>query len=186
MPKSNIFTNKIKELSLEEIEYTEDFFKQAFGETESTTTSLTDLEHTAKQGHRDISYQFNDQDIDENWLNQAESFEGQLAVDVFQTENDIYITSTVAGVRSQDLDIDMNGDMITIKGIRRQKIENIADDDYFIRECYWGGFSRSIILPADIQHDRVEASLENGVLTIRLPKSTRARNAKIDVLDIAS
>ncbi|HLD22015.1 MAG TPA: Hsp20/alpha crystallin family protein [Patescibacteria group bacterium] len=183
MKNSSIFTKKIKELTPNEVEYTEDFFKQAFGENADTTIAL---EQSAKEGPQDLSHQFTDQDIDENWLNQTETFEGQLAVDVLQTKQDIYIIATVAGLRAHDLDIDMNGDMITIRGVRRHRfLTAVSDEDYFIRECYWGGFSRSIILPVDIQYDGVEATLENGVLTIRLPKSKRSRNAKIEVVDIS-
>ncbi|MBI2410986.1 MAG: Hsp20/alpha crystallin family protein [Candidatus Kerfeldbacteria bacterium] len=183
MANTNIFTNKLKELTIEEIEYTEDFFQRAF--SNPTETDVAIIKRSATQGHRDISTEYSDEDIDENWLQNNNTFDGQLAVDVFQTETEIIITSTVAGVRSADLDIDMNGDMITIRGIRRQRFPELTDDQYFIRECYWGGFSRSIILPMDIQHDRVEAMLENGLLTIRLPKSLRSRNGKIAVQEIA-
>lgn len=183
MSNTNQFSKKFKELSSlqAEIEYTEDFFKKAFGEGDVSV-----LKQSAEQGHRDISHQFNDTDIDENWLevHGSANFDGQLAIDVFQNDKEIVITSAVAGVRAEDIDIDMNGDMITIRGKREHKFGDIAQDDYFIRECFWGSFSRSIILPADIQHDNIRASLENGVLTVRLPKSTSPKNGKIQVEEI--
>ncbi|MFH1426010.1 MAG: Hsp20/alpha crystallin family protein [Candidatus Kerfeldbacteria bacterium] len=182
MPDPETFSKKIKELAFDDVEYNEDFFRTAFGDTDS---SLVTLKQSAAQGSkRNITETYDDQDIDEEWMQENISYDGQLAVDVFQTDDEIIIVSTVAGVKKEDLEIDMNGDMITIKGVRRHKMEETRDDDYFIRECYWGGFSRSIILPVDIQHDEVKAALENGILTIRLPKSQRSHNGKIEVVEV--
>ncbi len=186
MPDKNRLSKNIRDLSsLENLEYTEDFFQQTFGGAQGTEISVAAIKtQTAPRNQQSISHEFNDADIDEQWLEQQANFDGQLAVDVFQTEKDIIITSTVAGVRAQDLDISMHGDMITIKGIRRQPFADVSADDYFIRECYWGGFSRSIILPLDTIQEGIEATLNQGVLTIRLPKSHRSRNAKIDVKEL--
>lgn len=184
MSNTHTFSKKIRELTQSDIEYTEDFFRQTFGTVSSADDDgMAALQHSAKSGHRDISHHFgiNDADIDETWLTETETTDGQLAVDVFETDTEIVIMSTVAGVRKEDLDIDMNGDMITIRGTRRHRYQNISEENYFIKECFWGSFSRSIILPADIQHDRVSALLENGVLIVRLPKSTKPRNGKIPV-----
>jgi HSP20 family protein len=101
------------------------------------------------------------------WM--AEEFTGQLSVDVYQTEQELVIVSAIAGVRSEDLDIQVTNDMVTIKGIRRLD-ERVPEENYFTRECYWGRFSRSIILPVDVRNDQVAASIKNGVLVIRLPK----------------
>jgi HSP20 family protein len=186
MAQKNTFSKHIRELSgANELEYTEDFFKQTFGSPEDTDVSVTTIKaQTAPRSQQSISHQFSDSDIDGAWLEQEENFDGQLAVDVLQTDKDIIITSTVAGVSKKDLDINMHGDMITIKGIRRHHFSEVAADDYFIRECYWGGFSRSIILPLDIVQDGISATLEQGVLTIRLPKSQRSHNAKIEVKEL--
>ena len=108
------------------------------------------------------------------------SGEGQLMVDVYQTPTEIVIKSTVAGVNPEDIDISIVNDMITIKG-RRVLDENIKNEDYFYQECYWGSFSRSIILPMEIDSDRVNASLKNGILTIRLPKIDKNRVKKIRI-----
>ncbi len=109
---------------------------------------------------------------EEEWL--THDFEGQLSVDVYQTDKDIVIKSTIAGVRPEDIDIQVSNDMVTIKGIRRQE-EEAAAEDYFYRECYWGGFSRSVILPVDVRNDLVNATIKNGVLIIRLPKTEIAK-----------
>lgn len=116
----------------------------------------------------------------DEWL--ADKFEGQLAVDVYQTEDDIVIQSTLAGVRVEDIDIAVNNDMVTIRGIR-QRDSQVRPEDYFYQECYWGGFSRSIILPVDVRSDRVEATLKNGVLTVILPKADKPRAKSIKVVE---
>jgi HSP20 family protein len=106
--------------------------------------------------------------------------EGQLTIDVYQTENEIVIKSTIAGVKAENLDVQINNDMVTIKGERTQE-EKVREEDYYYQECYWGTFSRSIILPVDVQASKAEANLKNGILTIRLPKSSSAQARKIQV-----
>lgn len=95
--------------------------------------------------------------------------EGHLTVDVFQSNNDIIIQSTIAGTDPSNIDISITKDLVVIKGTRLPD-EKIQLPDYYHRELYWGPFSRSIILPADIDPDNSKASIKNGVLTIRLPK----------------
>jgi len=111
------------------------------------------------------------------WLPESE---GQLTIDVYQTPNHIIIKSTIAGVAPEDLDITITNDMVTIRG-KREKDEEIKTDDYYYQECYWGAFSRSVILPTDVQADEAEASLKNGILTIRLPKIEKVKTKKIKV-----
>lgn len=111
---------------------------------------------------------------------QQDENEGQLTIDVYQTENDIVIKSTIAGVKPEDLDVSINNDMITIRGERRQD-EQISQENYYYQECYWGGFSRSVILPVDVLPEKIEASMKNGILTIRLPKADTTRTKKIQV-----
>jgi HSP20 family protein len=106
--------------------------------------------------------------------------EGQLTIDVYQTETDIVIKSTIAGVKPEDLDVQINNDMVTIKGERKQD-EEVREEDFYYQECYWGAFSRSIILPVDVQANKAEATMKNGILTIRLPKADSAQARKIQV-----
>lgn len=113
----------------------------------------------------------------EEWL-EGQDFSGQLAVDVYQTKDNIIIKSTIAGVRTEDIDIAINNDMITIRG-NRQKDHEVVEEDYFYKECYWGGFSRSIILPCEVRSDRVKANMKNGVLTIVLPKATKVNKVTV-------
>lgn len=111
---------------------------------------------------------------------EAEEQEGQLTVDVFQDDENIIIQSTIAGVSPEDLDVSITNDMVTIRGERRQQY-NTDQEDYFYQECYWGTFSRSIILPVEIDADRAEAKIKNGVLTIRIPKANAAVTRKLKV-----
>ncbi|MBI2068755.1 MAG: Hsp20/alpha crystallin family protein [Candidatus Yanofskybacteria bacterium] len=106
--------------------------------------------------------------------------EGHLTIDVFQTEDEVIIQSTIAGVDTNDLDISVTNDMVTIKG-KRQPEDKIKPSDYYWQELYWGPFSRSIILPVDVDADAAKASMKNGLLTIRLPKMDRVRTKKIRI-----
>lgn len=121
--------------------------------------------------------------VEDVWDEMSEEIEeeGQLAVDVYQDKKNIIIKSTIAGVEPDDIDISIDNDMITIRG-RREKQRDIAEDDYFYQECYWGGFSRSIILPVEVDAESIEASMRNGVLTITLPK-THTKDVNIKVRD---
>jgi len=106
--------------------------------------------------------------------------EGQLIVDVYQTDNDIIIKSPVTGVKIEDLDISINNNMITIKGTRKEE-KSIPKENYYCQELYWGAFSRSIILPIDVDYDKAKASIKNGILTIRLPKIEKLKTRTIKV-----
>lgn len=108
----------------------------------------------------------------------AASEDGQLAVDVFRHGSELIVRSTVAGVSPDDLDIAINGDLLTIRGSRMSN-RDIMEDDWFHRECYWGAFSRSIILPLDVEADKAEASIKHGVLEIRIPLRGEGRRISI-------
>lgn len=95
--------------------------------------------------------------------------EGHLTVDVYQTDKEVVIQSTIAGITADDLDISIAKDIVTIKG-KREQPEKVRSSAYDHRELYWGPFSRSIILPVDINVDRAKAVIKNGLLTIHLPK----------------
>lgn len=120
----------------------------------------------------------------QTWQDEPEvadnDIEGQLTIDVYQTETDIVIKSTIAGVKPENLDVGINNDMITIKGDRVNE-EEVTDDNYYYQECYWGSFSRSLVLPTDVLVDKIDATLKNGILTIRLPKADTTKTKKIQV-----
>lgn len=95
--------------------------------------------------------------------------EGQLLVDMYENADALVVRSFVAGVEPDDIEISMHNDMLTIRG-RRHDIEEIHDDRFFHRECYWGTFSRSVIIPRPVDVEAIRALFKNGVVTIVLPK----------------
>jgi HSP20 family protein len=113
-----------------------------------------------------------------DWMDEEE--EGQLAVDMFQTANEIIIQAVVAGVKPDELDVSITQDMVTIQG-KRQRQRETSGDDYYYQELYWGGFSRSVLLPQEIDADASEATLKNGLLSIKLPKIDKNRTQKLRV-----
>ncbi len=113
----------------------------------------------------------------EDWLSE---YEGQLTIDMYQTKDNVVIKSTIAGVKPEDIDITIANDMVTIRGERRRDFEASAED-YFYQECYWGSFSRSVVLPVDVDIENVGADLKDGILTVVLPKAAKARAKKIRV-----
>ncbi|PKM88354.1 heat-shock protein Hsp20 [Candidatus Falkowbacteria bacterium HGW-Falkowbacteria-2] len=115
------------------------------------------------------------------WMEKDVASEGQLSVDVYHTDKKIVIQSTIAGAKPEDLKVSLHHDLLTIQGTRSQP-QAVAEDNYLYRECYWGPFSRSIILPSEVDSRKVEAKLENGVLTVSLYK-IKPENIKIDFKD---
>jgi len=105
--------------------------------------------------------------------------EGQLAIDVYQTETELVIQSAIAGVKPEDLDISMEKDIINIKGNRQKPFEE--EGDYFTQECYWGPFFREVILPVEVDPNQTEAIIKEGILTIRIPKLLREKRRRIKV-----
>lgn len=143
-------------------------------------TNLEDLKQSLDKEGSDshlLDLSVNNKD-EEQWF--TEDYEGQLAVDVYQTKDNIIIKSTIAGVKPEDLEIYLHNDLLTIRGKRLQEYEE-TEADYFYKECYWGGFSRSIILPVEVQADKVEAIFKNGVLKIILPKSQKSKQINVQV-----
>jgi len=109
-----------------------------------------------------------------------EETEGQLTVDVYQTKDEIVVQSTLAGVKDEDLEINVTNESVTIRG-KREKMEQVTEKDYFYQECFWGRFSRSIILPQEIDPEKSHATIKGGILTIRMPKLNRQRTKKLKV-----
>lgn len=109
-----------------------------------------------------------------------EEEEGQLTVDVYQTASEIVIKTMVAGVKPEDLDVAITRDSVTIRG-KREEDRTMSGEDYFHRELYWGSFSRTIILPEEIDVDEAEAIEKYGLLVLRLPKVDKNRQTKLKV-----
>jgi len=108
---------------------------------------------------------------------------GQLAVDVYQTPGEIIVQAMVAGVKPETLTIETSREMVTISGAR-QRYDEITEDDYFFQELYWGAFSRTILLPAEVEADEAEAIEKNGLLTVRLPKINKEKKRALKVKSV--
>lgn len=115
----------------------------------------------------------------EAWM-EEDATVGELAVDVYQTPENIFIKTMVAGVKPEDLDVSITRDMVTVGG-RREESRTTGDDDYFLKELYWGEFSRTILLPAEIEPENAEAYEKHGLLIIRLPKVNKDKQTKLRV-----
>jgi len=140
-----------------------------------------DIIDNSQVDYEDHSHtEHNDQDLetDEDRLPDDEA--GQLAVDVFNMDNEIIIKTMVAGVKPNDLDIDITRDMITIHGTR-ESAEEVEENDYYHKELYWGSFTRNVLLPEEIDVEEAEAVEKHGLLTIKLPKLDKNRKAKLHV-----
>lgn len=105
---------------------------------------------------------------------------GQLPVDVHQTGSDIIIRAFVAGVLPAELNISISRDMVEIEGTRSER-EQVSGPDYFSRELFWGSFSRTILLPQEVDVDASSATAKDGLLTIILPKLDKAKQTKLRV-----
>jgi len=100
-------------------------------------------------------------------------------VDVYQTDKELVIQSTIAGVKAEELEILMEKDMLIIKGTRENPFSEKGD--YFNQECFWGPFSREVILPVEVDPNRIKAEMKDGILTIRMTKMQREKQRKIAV-----
>ena len=138
-------------------------------------------------------------DTEDNWdnsrsnnkiINRNDEYEesddteaGELTVDVYQTPKDIIIEAMIAGVKPDDLHIHITRDTVTIQG-KRESNQEIGDDDYFYKELFWGEFSRTILLPSEVDIDNAEAIEKHGLLLLRLPKLDKGKQSKIKVKSI--
>ncbi len=164
-----------------EAEEYEKRYKEILASAQSSSTKnhtkneLPVLKQEKKASNVKVNFEAEEEQTDE-----AAAEEGQLTIDVYQTTDEMVIKSTIAGVRQDDLDITIATDMVTIQGVRR-KDESISPEDYYYQELYWGPFSRSVILPQEVDTESAKAALKDGILTIRLPKFERGRTKKLRI-----
>lgn len=168
---------KVKRSFLEKLTGSKRIEPEEYAERESTIQPITNIYEEETEMVLNSSPQKN---MQEENITSGDGSEGQLTIDVYQTDNDIVIKSTIAGVKPEDLDVSINNDMVTIRGERKNE-EPVPEENYYYQECYWGTFSRSVILPVDVISEKSEASMKNGILTIRLPKADVTKTKKIQV-----
>ena len=99
---------------------------------------------------------------------------GVPAVDMYQTDNDVVVKATLPGMKADDVQINITGDVLSIKGEMKEKNET-KEKNYHIREQRWGTFERSVMLPTSIVSDKAKAEFEDGILTITLPKAEEVK-----------
>ncbi|MEY4744835.1 MAG: hypothetical protein RL272_780 [Candidatus Parcubacteria bacterium] len=114
---------------------------------------------------------------EDRWLESQE--DGRLAVDVLENDKELVITSAIAGVKPENLEVFVHNDMLTIRGKRHADSETEAGAKYLVRECHWGSFSRSVILPMEIDVDAIAATIKDGVLVVRMPKTHRSKRISV-------
>lgn len=116
----------------------------------------------------------------DDW-DEEEAVPGQLAVDVYETKEKLVVKARTAGVNKHDLDVSIADNTLSIRGTLSAGNEDDVEN-YFVQECYWGEFSRSIALPVPVKEDEIEAMLKDGVLTISFTKVKQDTVKKIQIL----
>src|SRR3989344_8853345 len=149
---------------------------KSFFEKLTGTVDIDELDKSSdnKKAHdEDNDYEENEE---KNWMEEEE--EGELTIDMYQDNDNVIIKTMVAGVKPEDLDVDISRDMVTIRG-KREESHEVENQDYFSRELYWGSFSRTITLPTEINIDEAQAEEKHGLLTLILPKTDKGKKAKL-------
>lgn len=131
---------------------------------------------------------YDDEDVDERRIyplsiddeESQEEMEGELALDVIETPDAIIIKTMTAGVKKDDIEISLTRDSIIIRG-KRQSETSLDEHDWHYKELYWGSFSRTLALPAEVDIDQAKATEQHGLLTLTLPKIDRNRGTKVKI-----
>ncbi|MEO5950686.1 MAG: Hsp20/alpha crystallin family protein [Candidatus Saccharimonadales bacterium] len=114
------------------------------------------------------------------WEESEDDFPGQLAVDVYETDERLVVKARTAGVNKEELDVSISDGILTISGTLSSGDDTDATN-WHIQECYWGEFSRTLALPVAVKEDEVEAVLKDGVLTISFSKVKQEQAKKITI-----
>jgi HSP20 family protein len=109
-----------------------------------------------------------------------EETEGQLAIDVYQDEENIYILAPIAGTASADVNVSITDEIVSIRGERKSG-HKASDEEHFVQECYWGPFSRTFVLPIAVSSDKAKATLKDGLLQITIPKDSRSKTKSLKI-----
>ena len=118
--------------------------------------------------------------VDDDWDEEQGDFPGQLAVDVYETNDHLVVKARTAGVNKEDLDVSISDGILTISGTLSSGDDSEATN-WHIQECYWGEFSRTVALPTQVREDEAAAALKDGVLTISFPKVPQEQAKKITI-----
>jgi len=158
-------------LRLSALWYTNDIMeKRSFFERLTGTPAASAERHITPKGNQDTSAP----------AALLADEEGQLTVDMWQTPSEIIIQTIIGGIKPDDVDVSISHEMVTIRG-KRANANTISSTDYFYQELFWGAFSRTILLPQEVDVDNSEATIKHGLLTVRLPKLDKTRTQKLKV-----
>lgn len=147
---------------------------------ERLTGSVT-LEEEAREVEKHEKHSIKEKE-NAAWIEESNE-DAQLTIDVYQTPTEIIVKSIVAGVKPEDLQINITRDMVTVQG-KREENREVTDEDYFYKELYWGSFSRTVMLPQEVDPEEAEAIEKHGLLIIRLPKLDKEKQTKLKVRSI--
>ena len=162
------------------------FLERLTGSAAQDYDRILDEDHHFGEADDAQPYAEDDESEEDTWEPEEESFsqnepqEGELPVDMYQTDDCIVIRALVAGVRPDDLDIAITRDMVTVRGVR-EEVQEAHDSNYYHRELFWGSFTRTILLPEEVIIDEAEAQEKHGLLEIRLPKLDKNRSTQLRV-----
>lgn len=153
------------------------FFERLTGTVNIDDDELLEMED---QQRRSMKIQTDASSNTGNAWDEQAAGEGELAIDVYETPDDVIVRTMIPGVKRDELDVSLSRDSITVRGQRKED-RIVSDQDYHFRELYWGTFSRTINLPHEVDVDRAEATENQGVLTIKLPRIDKGRKTKLRV-----
>lgn len=147
----------------------EDELAAAFLDDEELTTEAPQQDTASAQPAQDAA-----------WDDEQDDFPGQLAVDVYETDDQLVVKARTAGVNKEDLDVSISDGILTVSGTLSSGDDTDAIN-WHIQECYWGEFSRTVALPVAVKEDEAAAALKDGVLTISFPKVLQEQAKKIAI-----
>lgn len=157
--------------------------KRSFFERLTGSISMKDEDEDLKKYSKELNSNTKEEEKPHGTWIEEENDEAELAVDVYQTPTDMIVQTMVAGVRPEDLELTIGRDTITIRG-KREENQTIDEENYFTKELYWGKFSRTIALPAEVEPEEVEATEKHGLLTVKMQKVDKEKKNSIKVRSI--
>tara|TARA_B100002051_G_scaffold276205_1_gene323198 strand:+ start:22996 stop:23514 length:519 start_codon:yes stop_codon:yes gene_type:complete len=161
------------------------FLERLTGGQTDDMDRILDEDHEFGEEEDELAVTEDTMEEEEDWSQEDMSSdegpqEGELPVDMYQTDDEIVIRALVAGVSPAELEISITRDMVTIRGVR-EEYQEAHDDNYFHRELFWGSFSRTLLLPEEVAIDESEAQEKHGLLEIKLPKLDKHRSTQLKV-----
>lgn len=141
------------------------------------------VEQISKSQKRSLQIASNKKATSDDSLWLQETAEEELSVDLFETPDNIVVRAMIPGIRKEDLDVSLTRDSITIRGERKEE-QTVSENDFHVKELFWGSFSRTLTLPHEIDIDGAEASESQGVLTISLPRIDKGKKTKLKIRSI--